>query len=188
MKTHQRTNQMKCPLIRLSITIFPIDFMLTKLWVFKNVNPFSRDCPTGYSKNEETGKCEDIDECEERIDVTCNIDTQVCLNTPGSYQCLDITPLSSACPNGFKFDQKIKQCIGNEHWTNIFLSALPWDNFFIHFIDIDECELGIGICPPKKECKNIPGGYDCIDSKLNSIQYVNRNWKFYCLSNSLPKW
>lgn len=76
--------------------------------------PHYRDCPTGYNKNDDNGKCEDIDECEERIDVTCNIETQVCLNTPGSYQCLDITRVSNACPNGFKFDHKIKQCIGNE--------------------------------------------------------------------------
>lgn len=42
-----------------------------------------------------------------------------------------------------------------------------------HFnIDINECELGIGICPTDKECKNIPGGYDCVDSKKNSM-YVN---------------
>lgn len=106
-----------------------IDFRLSLLF---------RDCPIGYNKNEESGKCDgnqigsvnkfifyillmhlfnslDIDECEERIDVTCNIENQVCLNTPGSYQCLEITRVSNTCPNGFKFDQKIKQCIGNEH-------------------------------------------------------------------------
>lgn len=39
-------------------------------------------------------------------------------------------------------------------------------------LDINECELGIGKCPPNKECKNIPGGYDCVDSKTNSIGCV----------------
>lgn len=68
-------------------------------------------------KNDQTGKCEDIDECE-GTDVTCNMETQACYNTPGSYKCLDILPVGStprACPNGFKFDEKIKQCLG-DYW------------------------------------------------------------------------
>lgn len=113
MRIHQRTNRMKFPSIQLSIFLNNSSFMFSMKQIL-NKNAFFRDCPTGFTKNEDTGKCEDIDECEERTDVTCNIDTQVCLNTPGSYQCLDITPISSICPNGFKFDQKIKQCIGNE--------------------------------------------------------------------------
>lgn len=39
-------------------------------------------------------------------------------------------------------------------------------------IDINECEQGIGKCPGNKECVNIPGGYDCADSKEISSQYV----------------
>lgn len=54
----------------------------------------------------------DADECEESTDVTCNMETQVCVNTPGSYQCLEITHVPVTCPNGFKFDPKVKQCIG----------------------------------------------------------------------------
>lgn len=77
-----------------------------------------RDCPLGYNKNEETGSCDDIDECEERADVTCNMDTQVCLNTPGSYQCLEITQVPVTCPNGFKYEPKVKQCIGNYNAIN----------------------------------------------------------------------
>lgn len=74
---------------------------------------FYRDCSAGYVKNDQTGECDDIDECE-GTDVTCKMDTQVCYNTPGSYKCLDILPVTSTriCPNGFKFEEKIKQCIG----------------------------------------------------------------------------
>lgn len=72
-----------------------------------------RDCSSGYVKNEQTGQCDDIDECE-GSDVKCNMETQVCYNLPGAYQCLDILPAPTArvCPHGFKFDDKIKQCTG----------------------------------------------------------------------------
>lgn len=72
-----------------------------------------RECSSGYTRNEQTGECDDIDECE-GTDVSCNMETQVCYNLPGSYKCLDILPAPSAtsCPNGFNFDSKIKQCIG----------------------------------------------------------------------------
>lgn len=74
---------------------------------------FCRDCSAGYVKNEQSGQCDDIDECE-GSDVKCNMETQVCYNLPGSYQCLDILPAPTArvCPHGFKFDEKIKQCTG----------------------------------------------------------------------------
>lgn len=90
-------------------------FPQRKVWKFSfGTNWFFRDCPTGYTKNELSGQCDDIDECE-GTDVNCNLDTQVCHNVPGSYKCLDVLQVSS-CPNGFKMDPKIKQCIGN--WRN----------------------------------------------------------------------
>lgn len=78
-----------------------------------------RECPLGYTKNEQTGECDDIDECE-GTDVTCNMDTQVCYNTKGSYKCLDIKPATevNACPSGYKFESKIKQCVGMELMTD----------------------------------------------------------------------
>lgn len=68
------------------------------------------------------------------------------------------------------------------------LLTLPKGNFY-SFIDINECELGIGLCPEKTECTNIPGGYDCVNSKTISIQYVKEKkiFKIISLSNSLPK-
>lgn len=83
------------------ILIWLIDF----IWQY-----FHSDCPAGYTKNEQAGQCEDIDECE-GTDVACNLETQVCYNVPGTYKCLDVLPVPT-CPNGFKLDPKIKQCIG----------------------------------------------------------------------------
>lgn len=79
-----------------------------------------RDCPSGHTKNEQTGQCDDIDECE-GTDVSCNLDTQVCYNVPGSYKCLDVIS-ASTCPNGFKLDPKIKQCIGIFERKNSFVN------------------------------------------------------------------
>lgn len=75
----------------------------------------SEECPEGFTKNEHSGRCEDIDECES-TEVTCNIDTQVCYNTEGSYRCLDIqpAPTQKSCPNGYEFDLRIKQCVGKQ--------------------------------------------------------------------------
>lgn len=109
---------------------------------------FSGECPLGHVKNEQTGECDDIDECESS-DVSCNIETQVCYNTKGSYKCLDILPAeTTACPNGFQFDNKINQCI-----------------------DINECEDKIAKCASNKECVNIPGGYECVDQKKTTPKY-----------------
>lgn len=43
----------------------------------------------------------------------------MCLNTPGSYQCLEITHVPVACPNGFKYDSKVKQCLGKIQSTEL---------------------------------------------------------------------
>lgn len=74
-----------------------------------NLN-YSSDCSAGYSKNDSTGECDDIDECEDG-EVTCNIETQVCFNTIGSYKCLDIAPATS-CPDGYKQNSITRQCEG----------------------------------------------------------------------------
>lgn len=63
---------------------------------------------------------------------------------------------------------------------------------YFPLLDINECELNIGNCPTGKECKNIPGGYDCVDSKKNSM-YVFINAYQVCLLTDnffeiLKKW
>lgn len=67
------------------------------------------DCQLGFARNDSSGICEDIDECEDG-DVTCNIETQVCFNTPGSYRCLDVEPVT--CQDGYRKNPETKQCEG----------------------------------------------------------------------------
>lgn len=84
-----------------------------------------RDCPTGHTLNAERGECEDINECESD-EATCDIDTQVCFNTVGSYKCLDIltderqSSVGSAasssrahdCDTGLRYNTKTDECDG----------------------------------------------------------------------------
>lgn len=58
-------------------------------------------------------ECEDINECE-TSDVECDMETQVCMNTVGSYKCLDIVENneSSQCATGLRFNAKTGDCDG----------------------------------------------------------------------------
>lgn len=56
------------------------------------------DCDAGYIKNEQSGECEDIDECESG-DATCDMSSQVCYNTLGNDGCVK------------RFNLFSKQCI-----------------------------------------------------------------------------
>lgn len=92
------------------------------------------DCDAGYIKNEQSGVCEDIDECESG-DATCDMSTQVCYNTlgkmvwlvhsweivvqisvffftTGNYKCLDIIQSPSVCSDGFRYVAKTESCDG----------------------------------------------------------------------------
>lgn len=78
------------------------------------MDKLNRNCASGYLLNENTGECEDIDECE-GSDIICDLNTQVCVNSKGSYKCLNINQVSNpipTCPNGYKFDLDTKQCEG----------------------------------------------------------------------------
>ncbi|XP_055383943.1 fibulin-1 [Condylostylus longicornis] len=96
---------------------------------FENDN----SCPTGYSRSEITGDCEDIDECNSRFNIKCN-SNQYCFNTIGSYKCMDIKP--TTCQDGYRFNAKTEECE-----------------------DYDECE--DNLCEQGYICINLPGSYDC---------------------------
>lgn len=96
------------------LVVYFLHFVGVRRWW--NVDHFS-DCDTGYKKNYETGECEDLDECA-TVDVTCNIDTQVCYNTLGSYKCLDILQAAPKCQDGFRLNMKTDQCDGEAEWKN----------------------------------------------------------------------
>lgn len=55
----------------------------------------------------------DIDECTILLDA-CPTDKPFCVNTQGSYTCLEKTGVKT-CPAGFKFDKISQQCKGNSH-------------------------------------------------------------------------
>lgn len=77
-----------------------------------------RDCETGYERLSGKYECTDIDECENGEVVTCNMETQVCFNTPGGYKCLDILSGAAAaeaakkCLPGFRRNTKTDECEG----------------------------------------------------------------------------
>lgn len=69
------------------------------------------ECPAGHQLIGE--QCEDIDECEVS-EVNCDIETQVCMNTVGSYECLDIEKNNEGaqCDTGLRFNAKTGECDG----------------------------------------------------------------------------
>lgn len=76
-------------------------------------------CETGYKRNVDTGDCDDIDECDTGA-AKCHIGNQACLNTLGSYKCLDIletgksasTNDNNKCEEGYQYLARIEQCVG----------------------------------------------------------------------------
>ncbi|KXJ70373.1 hypothetical protein RP20_CCG023913 [Aedes albopictus] len=95
----------------------------------------SSDCRRGYEKDQRTGECADVDECETG-EATCDTNNQVCMNLEGSYRCLDIQDVK--CDAGYRYDRKAGKCE-----------------------DIDECE-DQAACDEGFQCVNIKGSYDCI--------------------------
>ncbi|XP_058457725.1 fibulin-1 isoform X3 [Malaya genurostris] len=145
----------------------------------------SSDCRRGYEKDQRTGECVDIDECETG-DATCDIDRQVCVNFDGGYRCLDIQDVK--CDTGFRYDRKsgkcedINECLEQtdacnretQHCMNgrgnyscqqkAVEKCLPgyiYDSASKLCEDIDECE-DDAACDEGFQCVNIKGSYDCI--------------------------
>ncbi|XP_046406118.1 fibulin-1-like isoform X2 [Ischnura elegans] len=87
-------------------------------------------CPKGYQAASD-GQCNDIDECA--LGNPCKRN-QRCLNTLGSYKCVNFL----SCRSGHEL---------NEAGT--------------HCVDIDECARGTHDCSPEQTCQNRAGGYVC---------------------------
>ncbi|KAK0091344.1 hypothetical protein PV326_003356 [Microctonus aethiopoides] len=101
-------------------------------------------CPVGFMLRDDWKTCQDIDECS-----VPDLQTQVCqfgcINTPGSYRCVDPIELndhkidnllSDACPPGYQALSSRSSCI-----------------------DINECENNNGGCT--EVCENTNGNYFC---------------------------
>ncbi|XP_011707681.1 PREDICTED: fibrillin-1-like isoform X2 [Wasmannia auropunctata] len=79
----------------------------------------------------------DIDECAV-LSAACAADKPFCVNTQGSYECLEMTGVKS-CPAGFKFDKTLQLCK-----------------------DVDECAEAIHSClADVEQCRNTEGAYEC---------------------------
>jgi len=61
----------------------------------------------------------DIDECEEKFH-NCDPDTQICVNTQGSFECQKQhrSPAQASCPVGFQLDIGSQTCVG-ECWISV---------------------------------------------------------------------
>ena len=63
------------------------------------IGSYTCACPSGYQRETSTGKCIDLDECED--DLMCQYG---CINLVGGYRC--------DCPVGFVQHYYWNQCIG----------------------------------------------------------------------------
>ncbi|XP_047735451.1 fibrillin-1 isoform X4 [Hyalella azteca] len=91
-------------------------------------------CPAGYKYNDVNKACEDINECEERAD-DCSASSQTCINSVGSYRCIDRSP---TCSFGYRFDSESRECV-----------------------DVNECTQAQPPCRPLHICINTRGGFSC---------------------------
>jgi hypothetical protein len=84
-------------------------------------------CPPGMTYD--GSECEDINECETG-EATCDINNQACLNTIGSYKCLNILTKVSNCDDGYRYQARIDQCVGefvmSVHFRELLSSASCW--------------------------------------------------------------
>ena len=99
-------------------------------------------CPDGYEGGFSFNwdpECNDINECFEGID-NCGENSR-CFNTPGSFECY--------CQEGFipvKNEQKERQFqVGPDEIC----------------VDLDECTIGMHMCPHEKTCINTVGSFKC---------------------------
>nr|CDQ00435.1 Bm4501, isoform a [Brugia malayi] len=101
-------------------------------------------CHPGYELGPDGYSCIDIDECLLLAD-DC-LESQRCLNTPGSFKCIR----TLSCGTGYALDSDTEQCI-----------------------DVDECNLGSHDCGPLYQCRNTQGSYRCDPKKCAEGELMN---------------
>lgn len=151
-------------------------------------------CPNGF-KNDflKPQKCVDIDECLLQLN-DCK-KNQYCLNTNGSFRCLNAD--LNTCEFGLQYNYEIKKCDGiksNNMSRGFKTSILPlfsnglkdnkcnygfqWKNYRCQ--DINECKNDNVACDSNHVCVNDIGGYHCnckigfnMDTSTNTCIDIN---------------
>uniref|UniRef100_A0A915BL81 Fibulin-1 n=1 Tax=Parascaris univalens TaxID=6257 RepID=A0A915BL81_PARUN len=102
-------------------------------------------CRAGYDLGPDGTSCVDIDECLLLVD-DC-LESQRCLNTPGSFKCIR----TISCGTGYVIDsENTEECI-----------------------DVDECTRGLHDCGPLYVCRNTQGSYRCDPKKCAEGELMN---------------
>lgn len=94
-----------------------------------------------------------MDECESGAHRCQSV--RQCVNTAGSYRCI------GDCPKGYRLSDK-GICLGTQTVTSS--PPILYGQAAFHFLDINECTLGLAKCRPVEECVNTDGGYTCKDT------------------------
>ncbi|KAI6206683.1 Fibulin-1 [Aphelenchoides besseyi] len=112
-------------------------------------------CRAGYDLGANGRSCVDIDECLLLVD-DC-LESQRCLNTPGSYKCIR----TLSCGTGYALDSETEQCV-----------------------DVDECNLGAHDCGLLYHCRNTQGSYRCDPKQCAANEVMDENGE--CTSVACP--
>lgn len=102
-------------------------------------------CRQGYTRDQSSGKCVDVDECSPQRDRSACGDNALCKNLPGSYEC--------QCPPGF-YGNPYSLC---EECNSLECQCQPPYKFVGGNCILAGCSEG-GKCPPGAECISIAGG------------------------------
>ena len=127
--------------------------------------PTSADCDSckkdSWYFNEETKKCEDLDECKTK-EKPCN-HNEYCENNEGSYSCKECDVNCDGCTaKGGQFCTECKSGFVRNVESN-------------YCRDVDECKEKPDVCPKTMKCINNFGGYDCM-SKSNVFYNLLNNF------------
>ena len=131
------------------------------------IGSYRCDCRAGYTKNQLTGNCQDINECD-----SPSVCDQICMNIPGSFKC--------QCKRGYRLSYDFKTCVEDkpEGLTELCqepcstpVGSIKWcgDAKVLDSCgcctDIDECTSGVHRCSANEVCINKNRGHKCIPFK-----------------------
>ena len=136
---------------------------------------YSCCCPDGYDRNDITGICEDVDECQNTAINICDV-AAICSNTDGSYDC-DCLPNYYGngyyCISSNETLPDCPTCALDRHCTINQTGSLQsiaavckcnpgYTENGTDCVEINECLNVPSLCDVHQECMNTPGSYLCL--------------------------